>query len=272
MPSRGSLLRAGGALLSVLVTPSGARWARPRRGIAGRLALIALLAIAVGAAFAIGRSGRFPIGTPGLREGEIVDYLVDHPDTVREAANRIEDRRIAALVDRNRAQLETPYANAWEGAARPDVTLVAFMDYACGYCRATVPAISRLLREERGLRVVYRELPVITEASVPAARVSLYAAEKGRFQAFHSAMYAEPGVDEATILDAASKAGLDLAQVKTELGNKARDPALVGNIRLARTLEAQGTPLLIVGDQVFYGAVGYERLKDAIAKARGRAG
>jgi protein-disulfide isomerase len=271
-PPRGSLFRAGRVLMAALFTPSRARWARSRRGIVGRVILIVLLIGGIGAAYAAGRVGALPTGANGFREAGIVDYLVKHPDIVREAAMRLEDKRIAGLVDKNRAMLEAPYAGAWEGAAKPDVTLVAFMDYACGYCRATVPTIARILKEDRGLRVVYRELPVITEASVPAARVSLYAAEKGRFPAFHAAMYAEQGVDNQTILDAARKAGLDMTQAQAELGNKGRNPAFVENVRLARALEAQGTPLLVVGDHVFYGAVDYETLKDAIAKARNRAG
>lgn len=260
-PPRGSFLRAGRAVASALFIPSGARWARPRRGIPG-LILAGLLVVGLGVGYVAGRASG---------DTAIDHYLVKHPEAVRDAEIRLERRRIATLVNRNRAQLETPYAGAWEGASKPDVTLVAFMDYACGYCRATVPTISRLLKEDRNLRVVYRELPVITEASIPVARVSLYAAEQGRFPAFHAAMYAEPDLDYQTVLNAARKAGLDEAQVRAALENKGRDPNWVKNVRLANTLEAQGTPLLIVGDEVFYGTVGYDRLKQAIAQARGRA-
>jgi protein-disulfide isomerase len=39
-------------------------------------------------------------------------------------------------------------------------------------------------------------------------------------------------------------------------------------MKLAGALGATGTPLFIVGDRVMNGAVGYDALKDAIAKAR----
>ncbi len=64
------------------------------------------------------------------------------------------------------------------------------------------------------------------------------------------------------------KAGLDIEKAKAELGNAARNPNFAQNIKLAQNLEAEGTPLLVVGDQVFYGAVSYETLKSAIDKAR----
>ncbi len=271
---RGSLLRAGRALATALFTPSGARWARPRRRVAGRFALIGLLvAGGAAAAYAAGQSTGLPASDKAAIEAVVRDYILEHPEIVREAMVKLETNRVASLVQENRPMLETPYAGAWEGAAEPEVTLVAFMDYACGYCRATVPTIARLLKEDPGLRVVYHELPIISEASAPAARVSLYAAEAGRFAAFHQAMYAEDGVSDATIRDAASKAGLDPAKVKAELANQeGRNPAFAQSVRLARALEAEGTPLLVVGDQVFYGAVSYDTLKEAIAKARGKAG
>jgi protein-disulfide isomerase len=264
----GSLIRAGRVLIGALLRPSGAAWARPRRRF-GRFALIGLLAAGgAAAAYAASQSASLPAGDKAAIEAVVRDYILEHPEIVREAMVKLETKRVADLVEANRPSLEAPYAGAWEGAAKPEVTLVAFMDYACGYCRATVPTIARLLKEDPGLRVVYRELPIISEASLPAARVSLYAAESGRFPAFHAAMYAEEGVDNDTILDAAKKAGLDIEKVKAELGNAARNPNFAQNIKLAQNLEAEGTPLLVVGNQVFYGAVSYETLKGAIDKAR----
>ena len=84
--------------------------------------------------------------------------------------------------------LETPFASSWKGAAKPDVMLVEFFDYACGYCRASNPHIERLLKEDKGLRVVYRELPILGPESVAAARVSLAASKAGRFRQFHDAL------------------------------------------------------------------------------------
>ena len=42
-------------------------------------------------------------------------------------------------------------------------------------------------------------------------------------------------------------------------------------MRLAGQLGATGTPLFVIGDRVMNGAVGYDMLKDAIAKARAKA-
>ncbi|MBO9574267.1 MAG: DsbA family protein [Sphingobium sp.] len=270
--SGGSLLRAGRTLIGAVLTPSGAPWARRRKRLAGGTVtvLLGLLVAGGAAAFAASQASDVPTKDRAAIEAVVRDYILEHPEIVREAMVKLEKNRVAALVDENRAALETPFAGAWEGAAKPQVTLVAFMDYACGYCRATVPTIARLLKEDPGLRVVYHELPIISQESVPAARVSLYAAETGHFPAFHQAMYSGEGVDKAAVIDAAKKAGLDLNKVKTEFDNAGRNPVISQSIRLAQSLEAEGTPLLVVGDQIFYGAVSYDTLKAAIDAARKR--
>jgi protein-disulfide isomerase len=85
-------------------------------------------------------------------------------------------------------------------------------------------------------------------------------------------MYAQGGVDKGQIMAAAKEAGLDGGAVKVELENGARDTTISDSIRLAQALDASGTPLFVVGDQVFYGAVGYDELKAAIDAARRKAG
>lgn len=232
-------------------------------------ALLALLA-AGGAAVAFAATDKPApaVADRAAIEAVVHDYILAHPEIIPEAIKRLQAREMAQKVAENRAELETPYKGAWEGAAQPDVTLVAFMDYACGFCRASLPDLARLVKEDPGLRIVYRELPIIAEGSAGAARVSLLAAEGGKFMAFHKAMYAAGDVEPATVLKVAGKVGLDPARAQAALKSKAGDAPIMENVRLAQALDATGTPMFVVGDQVFTGAVGYEALKAAIAEAR----
>ena len=61
-----------------------------------------------------------------------------------------------------------PFASSWKGAEKPEVVLVEFYDYACPYCKASNPHVDRLLKEKPGLRVVYRELPILGDNSIEA--------------------------------------------------------------------------------------------------------
>jgi len=147
------------------------------------------------------------------------------------------------------------------------VTLVEFFDYACPYCKASNPAVDRLLQEDKGLRVVYRELPILGADSVSAARLSLAASKLGRFAQFHDTLWATGRPSPETNAQAATAAG-----IAPQPGQDAAiDAEINNNMKLAGQLGATGTPLFVVGDRVMNGAVGYDMLKDAIAKARARA-
>ena len=196
-------------------------------------------------------------------EAAVRKVLLDHPEIIAEAGEQLHQKQVGALVDQHRAALETPFAGAWAGNANGDVTLVEFYDYACGYCRAANADVDRLLAEDRGLKVVYRELPVLGPDSVTAAHASLAAARAGRFKPFYDALFAAGRPSPETIRAAQATARLPAA---------APDPAghqeLQRNMELAAALGASGTPLFVVGDRIFPGAVGYDTLKAAIEAAR----
>ena len=198
-----------------------------------------------------------------VRQGLMAD-----PQVLMDAADALRDRQTAPVVDTHRAALEKPFASSWEGSEKPDVTLVEFFDYACAYCRASLPHVDRLLKEDDGLRVVYRELPILGPESVAAARVSLAASKSGRFNQFHDALYSagRPGPD--TVAAAATVAGVSPQQpadpqIEAELNR---------NLQLAGQIGASGTPTFVIGDRVLNGAVGYEALKAAVAAARASSG
>ena len=199
-----------------------------------------------------------------LGERLVRDALVSKPEIIVEAGEALRDRQFAEALTPLRASLERPFYSSWKGAEKPEVTLTYFYDYACGYCRQSNPDIERLLKEDKGLRVVYREFPILGPESVAAARVSLAASKAGRFAQDHDALYAAGRPGPETIAQAARSAGVPAEPVE----DPAQEAELRANMTLASQLGATGTPLFIVGDRVINSAVGYEGLKEAIEAAR----
>jgi protein-disulfide isomerase len=195
------------------------------------------------------------------------DYLLENPEILPEAMDRLRQREAAKMISANRAALETPFAGAWAGASDGDVVLVEFFDYACGFCRKSNADVDRLLREDPKLKVVWREWPVLGPDSETAARASLAAAQAGRFKPFFDTLFASGRPTPEAL--ARARSGLGLA---ADLPAEVADGELTKNFQLARGLEATGTPTFIVGDQILQGAVGYEALRDAIKEAREKKG
>jgi protein-disulfide isomerase len=189
--------------------------------------------------------------------------MLNDPQILVEAADALRDRQYAPTLASIRPLLETPFASSWKGAEKPEVVLVEFYDYACPYCKASNPHVDQLVRENPGLRVVYREFPILGPNSVEAARLSLAASKAGRFTQFHDALYAAGRPAPETNAVAARVANIP--------PKPSEDPAIEAelkkNYQLAGQLGATGTPLFVVGDRVLSGAVGYDALKKAIEDA-----
>ena len=194
-----------------------------------------------------------------VRQGMLSD-----PQVLVDTADALRDKQHAPAIAQMGAALTTPFASSWIGAEKPDVTIVEFYDYACPYCKASVPHLDRLVREDKKVRVVFKELPILGPDSVTAARVALAASKAGRFKQFHDALYAGGRPTPQTIAAAARAAGVPAQPTD--------DPAIEAEIRrnfqLAGQLGATGTPLFVIGDRVINSAADFDVLERAVEKAR----
>ena len=199
----------------------------------------------------------------------VADYIKANPQIIPEALEAQRNGEIAKAIGAIRPALEKPYAGAWAGNADGDVTLVVFTDYACGFCRASVPDVDRLIREDKRLKVVFRELPIIAPQSRDAAIMALAAARQGKYDAFHHAMFASGSLDKSAIAAAAAKVGVVTDGTADATANEALfQRELDSNLAIATQLQLNATPTWIVGNQLFQGQIGYDGLKQAVAKAR----
>lgn len=234
----------------------------------GALALVAV--VAAGTSLGLQSGGNVSAGDKAAIEKIVRDYILEHPEIIPEAVERLQAKRMTDNIDASRKAIETPYAGAWEGAAQGDVTLVEFFDYACGYCRASLADLTKLVGEDKKLKIVYRELPILSDDSADAAKVSLLAAEKGQYMPFHRALYAAGKVTRDTILKAAASSGIGKAEAEAAIASSKYDGEIQSNIALAQRLQATGTPTFVIGGQVLNGAVGYDALKKAVETARAK--
>ncbi|MDP3676596.1 MAG: DsbA family protein [Novosphingobium sp.] len=201
-------------------------------------------------------------------EGLVRQYILDHPEILPEAMTRLQANGAARQIAAQRDRIETPFAGAVLGNPQGTLTLVQFTDYACGYCRQSVADIAALTAAHPDLRVVIREMPILSRESEQAARIALSAARQGKYAAFHDAMFAGERPAAASIAAAAQKAGVDSGAAAAVASGAEVTNELAGNLALAKELGITGTPAWVIGDKLLMGAIGREALESAIAETR----
>lgn len=206
----------------------------------------------------------------------IHDYILQHPELVIQALQSAEDKvkadaeeRVRATLVEKRQELLADPASPVAGNPKGDVTIVEFFDYRCPYCKEVEPSLEALLREDRQIRIIYKELPVLGKDSVYAARVALAARKQAKYEAFHAAMMAAKGqIDEKVVLQVAASAGLDIERVKADMTSAEIDDIIQRNFDLAQALDIRGTPAFIIGGEMLPGAIDIATMKQKIAAAR----
>jgi len=201
-------------------------------------------------------------------EKVVSDYLLEHPEILPKAFDALQKRENANALSAIRSDVERPYNGAIMGNPAGKITLVEFTDFACTFCRRSVADVEALIAANPDLKVVIRELPILSPESADAAKMGLAAAEQGKYAAFHRAMFAAGRPDKSTIEAAARAAGVDLARAQKVLADPLTEQELAKNIEIARQLGFTGTPSWVVGNAILSGAVGQDKLAKAIADAR----
>ncbi|HXS42791.1 MAG TPA: DsbA family protein [Stellaceae bacterium] len=237
----------------------------------------ALALVAAMTAPALSRAGdTFSPAQKSAIDQAIHDYLLAHPEAVLDAlkaAQEKSDREVAAEARRQiavrRQELVADPDDLVQGDPKGDATIVEFFDYRCPYCKEIEPTLDALLLEDKRLRIVYKEFPILGEASIYAARAALASRSQGKYPAFHRAMMAQKGnITDETVLKVAASVGLDLKTLKAEMDSPAIARIIKDNFALAEALHIQGTPGIIVGDTLIPGAVDPDTLRKEIAAAR----
>ncbi|KQN25409.1 hypothetical protein ASE86_03985 [Sphingomonas sp. Leaf33] len=228
------------------------------------LGALLLLAGVLGGAAAFGLQQLQPA------PGDVRAYLLAHPEVLPEAMAKLQERETGKLVAANRAAIFTPVPGMVGGNPNGDVTVVTYMDYACGYCRASLPEIEQLLASDPGVRIVYRELPILSADSRTAAAWAVAAAEQGKYLPFHTALFAAGRPTQDAVMAAAAKAGLDVARARTVVASPTTAAELDRNLRTAGAIGMTGTPAWVIGDRIVSGAIPQEQLVTAVKAARDR--
>ncbi|MGN6376840.1 MAG: DsbA family protein, partial [Sphingomonas sp.] len=185
-----------------------------------------------------------------------------------QAMQKLQDQQTGALIAANKSAILDPVGSAWAGNPHGDVTLVEYYDYDCGYCRASLPMLQQLVKDDPKLKIVFREYPVLTDESQVAARWSLAAAKAGKFNAFHDALFSRGPVSDETLVAAAKAVGLDSAELRTAAAQPGIEDEINKNLAVGRELGMTGTPSWVIGDRVLSGALSLDGMKQAIAAAR----
>lgn len=220
-------------------------------------------------------SGEFTAEQKTQIQAVIKDYLVENPEIIAEAMTALQIKQQQQQQEQALSKLEAHkdfFSSADLGTAGNkdgDVTVIEFFDYNCGYCKKAFEDVNALLEKDKNVKVVFVEMPILSETSQVAAQWALAAKEQGKYFEFHKALMEFQGnKDEAALTEIAKKLELDIEKMKTDAASEKTQNTLVKSIEVSRDIGIQGTPAFVVGKQLFRGYIGTEALIKSVQDER----
>ncbi|MGH1341696.1 MAG: DsbA family protein [Nannocystales bacterium] len=150
------------------------------------------------------------------------------------------------------------------------VTLIAFTDYQCPFCKRVQPTLEALRKQYgRNIRLVHKHNPLpMHNRALPAAVAAEAAGNQGKFWEMHERLWEDPrALTDETIEQYARELGLNMQRFRRDL----KDPSIVKRIEAEQkqgtVVGARGTPAFFVNGKFISGAQPQSEFERAIDAA-----
>ena len=209
----------------------------------------------------------FNITESGITDTKIIKILTRDDDTLTRILNKIDileknnkEKNISKYQDKLRSN-----ANFFLGNKEGSAVIVEFFDYNCGYCKRSFPELMNLISGDKNIKVILKELPVLGESSVLAARASIASEKQKKYFAMHQELIKISGqISEVDIINISKKIGINYDQLKIDM-NKDETILLINeNYRLADLIGVRGTPAFIINNELIPGSIGKEAMVEIL--------
>ena len=198
-------------------------------------------------------------------------YILDNPEVIIESlekftANQKEKEKKSFISILNNFYETKLYESLPRvGNINGKQIIVEFVDYNCGYCKKTLPTISKLMKNFDNIQIVFIDFPILSESSEIAARASLAANEQNAYFEYHTVLLNNTkSINEDFLYEVAKDLSLDIEKFKKDISSEKIKNNIIKNINFANSLKIRGTPTFIIGKQILPGAYDYEKLKKII--------
>lgn len=153
-----------------------------------------------------------------------------------------------------------------------DVTIVEFYDYNCGYCKKAQSTVEKLIKDDKKVRVIYRDFPILGQPSREMSEISIAVnlLEPSSFKKFHDALMESNERGKSGAIKIAKSIGINTTKLEEVLKNdKAKiDKILEENLMLGSSIGINGTPGFVIGEELIPGAMDLNIMKDKINAVR----
>lgn len=207
---------------------------------------------------------------------QIEDYFMRNPEKLEQALENMQafmedrtNRQQAEALLQNADKLYRDEADYTMGPQNAPITIVEFFDYNCGYCKRSFAPLMEVLEENKDVRLVFKEYPILGEPSYLASSTALAINDKMKYLTYHSKLMTHSGrVSQAVVEKILGELKLPPQKLQADARSDKYVLQLAETRQLADAIGINGTPAFVINGQLFPGALSKAELTQAIKFAR----
>ena len=135
--------------------------------------------------------------------------------------------------------------------------IIEFFDYNCGYCKRSFPEIMELVSENKDIKIILKELPVLGESSILASKASIASQKQDKYFEFHQELINFSGLISLIDIKKISKElGINYEQLQKDMNSEETILLINESYRLADLIGVRGTPAFIINNNLIPGTIG----------------
>lgn len=213
-------------------------------------------------------------GSPQFNE-KVAEFIENHPDVIKKSiekaihneARAMEQRQEEKIAESQNLLIHDPDSPIL-GNKTGEKLMVLFTDPLCGFCRKFHLIVLKAIKENKNLKVIVKDYPIIGgQKSLEIIQMALAAKKQGKYLSFMNEVFHQNSYTQKDLMKIAKKVGLNIKKLKTEIKNKKIMDLVRKNLKLGRDLGIGGTPAFIIGNRLHEGYRDFEDLKQILEKS-----
>lgn len=212
-------------------------------------------------------------------EKVIAKWVEANPEAILQSVANMQKKAMEKQAAEAQKNISTKQTELFEDKSSPvynaksyDVSIVEFFDYNCGYCKKAQGTVEELLKEDKKVRFIYKEFPILGQSSVDLSKVAIAVniISPSSYPKFHDSLMKSNAKTTDDALKIAADIGINKDQLSKTLSSKKSEieGIIAKNHEIGSTIGINGTPGFIIGEELIPGAVDLATIKEKIAEQR----
>jgi protein-disulfide isomerase len=200
---------------------------------------------------------------------KIAAYLANQAAAARETEFIEELKKkypTTVTLEPPKIQVDTAGRASRGGGADAPVTIVAFSDYECPYCKRAESTVSQVMSTYgKDVRYVLRDFPLPFHANAHgAAQAARCAGDQEKFWEYHDKMFQASDLQTTALQQVATDLGLDRTKFDECLSSGKYKAQVDADIEAGSEVGVNGTPAFFINGRMLSGAQPFEKFKEVI--------